>query len=493
MKSDFNLKPLPPHLGLLAIGSYIKQHGYSPIIFDSRKYFQEKKDYWPDLDILLKDAVCVGISVMTAQAESGVMLSKRIKDHYPNLPIVWGGYHPSLFPLQTLEDPLVDFIIQGEGDWSFLDLLKAFETNGPYDKIDGLGFKKDGVAVFNPQAKFFDFNELPAWDWSLYDVTPFLVGGTWSDPTPVRQLPVQNSRGCPYQCTFCINTILGCYRKWRPKSVKKVVDEVEGLVKNYNIEWISFRDEIFFLTKERIVSFCDELINRNIKIKWSAQARANFFTAKIIDDEVLRKLKLAGCVNLGFGAESGSPRILRFLKKAVTPEEIVFSAKKCEEYGLKPYYSFIVGLPGETEKDLMMTYDVMKKILEACPCSVLIGPHLYRPYPGCELYEMAKKMGGAPEAKSLREWPILLNQHFNESSDPIERDGYGFDSLPWIYDTTFLKAFIAYSRYAVYNPFYLFKTKRYFMGIMSIIAKARFSMRFYAFTGIERKLKNIFF
>lgn len=489
MPSDLELNPLPPHLGLLALGTYIKQNGYTLLIFDSRKYLQQKQDFWPDLNELLKDAFCVGLSVMTAQVDSALQIARRIKQSYPDLPIVWGGYHPSLFPEQTLEDPLVDFVIQGEGDWSFLDLLKALETKGPYDHIDGIGYKKSGEFIFHPQKTYYEINNLPHWDWSLYNIQPFLIGGTWSDPTPVKQLPVQTSRGCPFMCTFCINTTLSCYRKWRVRDVNKVVDEIENLIKIHNIQWINFRDEIFFLTKKRIVEFCDEILRRNLKFNWAANARVDFFSRGILDDEAMSKLKQAGCVNLSFGAESGSLKMLNFLRKGITPEQIILSAKMCNQYGIKPIYSFIVGLPGETKDDIMMSYDIMKKIVELCPTSVLLGPHLYRPYPGCEIYDIAKKFG-VPEAKTLKGWPRILDESFMFCADPIERGGHGFKSLPWVYDKNFVKFFITYARYAVYDPIHLFKTKRYHMAILSLIAKTRFRLGFYYWVGIERKFRD---
>ena len=489
MYSDIELDSLSPHLGLLALATYLKENGYAPVIFDSRKYLQQKKDFWPALNELLKDAYCVGLSVMTAQVDSGVRISDRIKENYPDIPLVWGGYHPSLFPEQTLEDPNIDFILQGEGDWSFLDLLNALNLKGGYDEIDGIGYKRDGKLIFHPQKKYYEINDLPDWDWSFYDVNSFILGGTWSDSTLVRQLPVQNSRGCPYMCSFCINTTLNCYRKWRVRDVKRVVDEIENLIKVYAVEWISFRDEIFFLTKKRIMEFCDEILNRGLKFHWAANARVDFFSSGALDDEVMSKLKKAGCMNLAFGAESGSPKMLKFLRKGVTPEQIILSAKKCNEYGISPVYSFIVGLPGETKEDIMLTYYVMKKIVEFCPSSVLLGPHLYRPYPGCELYDIAKKFG-VPESNTLRGWPKILNESFMFCSDPIMRGGHGFKSLPWIYDKKFVSFFITYARYAVYDPVHLIKTKRYHMGLLSLISKLRFKLGFYRLIGIERKIRD---
>ncbi|MFA5142284.1 MAG: radical SAM protein [Candidatus Woesearchaeota archaeon] len=491
MPSDLDLDPLPPHLGLLAISTYIHNQGYSPKIFDTRPYFKQSKDYWADLNSLLEGALCVGLSVMTAQVNSALEISKKIRENYPNLPIVWGGYHPSLYPMQTLEDPLVDFITQGEGDWSFLELIDSLKNNKSYDKIDGLGYKRKGQSFFNPQSKYYEIDTLPAWDWSFYDVSSFISGRTWSDPKEVKQLPIQTSRGCPYGCTFCINTTLSCYRKWRARSIPQVISEIKNLISKYGIEWISFRDEIFFMTKKRIIEFCDALMANNIKLNWAINARCDFFTNGVIDDDVLRKLKMAGCVNLCFGAESGSQKILNFLRKGIMPHQIVLSAKKSHQFGLKPVYSFIAGLPGETKSDIMMTFTLMKKIMESCPEAVLLGPHLYRPYPGCELYDIAKKFG-VPEAKTLREWPKIINESFSESFDPIERGGYGFKSLPWIYDPKFVNAFITYARYAAYNPWILFKTRRYHMCLLSIISKIRFKLGFYSLVGIERKIRDIF-
>lgn len=489
MPSDLDLEILPPHLGLLALASYLKQKGYNPVIFDSRIYLEQKKDFWPDLNNLLKDAFCIGLSVMTAQVDSALRIASKIKQNYPNLPLVWGGYHPSLFPLQTLKDPLVDYIIQGEGDWSLFDLLKAIEIGKGFNEVDGLGYKENGEFKFNPQKKFYEINELPNWDWSFYDVNPFLIGGTWSDPTLVKQLPVQTSRGCPFMCTFCINTTLNCYRRWRVRDVEKVIDEIENLIKCYDIEWVNFRDEIFFLTKKRITDFCDEIIKRDLKFHWAANARVDFFARNILDNETMLKLKKAGCINLSFGAESGSSKMLKFLRKGITPEQILQSAEMCNKFGIKPIYSFIVGLPGETKEDIMMSFDIMKKIIQASPSAILLGPHLYRPYPGCELYEIAKKFG-VPEATTLRDWPKILNESFIFCTDPIERGGHGFKSLPWVYDQNFVKFFIAYARYAVYNPIYLFKTKRYHMAIMSFISKIRFKLGIYKWVGVERKFRD---
>lgn len=371
---------LPPH-GLLAIGSVLKKKGYDVKIIDSCK----EKDYRKKILYEVKDALIVGIGVWTAEIKSAYEMTKFIKKN-KNVPVVWGGWHSTLFPEQIIKDSLIDYVIVGEGEDSFLKLVKNLEKNKKSEKI--------------LSSSFVNLDKIPRIDYSLIDIEKYIY--QWVSNKKRRWLPYQTSRGCPHRCAFCINAVTG-NQKYRTRSVKKVLDDIEFFIKKYNLNFISFIDDNFFVNRERAKKICEGIIKRKLKFEWFAECRADYFRKGHVDSELLGLAKQAGLHTLTIGAESGSELMLKVMKKDITIQDILNSAKFCNEFDIIPQFSFIIGVPGETKKDVLMSIDLIWKLSKLCS-KMVCGIGTFRPYPKCELVEKLIKKGQFKEPKELRDW-----------------------------------------------------------------------------------------
>ncbi|HII15013.1 MAG TPA: radical SAM protein [Nanoarchaeota archaeon] len=409
-------------LGTLYIGTYLQKYGFGTRVFnfiiDGSKHIGNN-----DLSRLkqeLQDCLCVGFSVMTTQVAKSLALSKLIKSIKPEIKIVWGGTHPSLFPEQTLQNENIDFAIQREGEKPMLELVRELKNKkNRFGQIKGLSFKEKNKIKHNPAQPLFEEFEGLTPDWGMIaefvkqnrDV--FICGNSY------KYVEIHTGRGCPYRCNFCINNIVfGKTRRARP--ISSVIEEIKAVTELFHPTLIKMRDENFFIDRKYIEAFCDKLKEEKIGLKWVGNCRVNYFDN--YDDAFMQKIKESGCVSLAFGAESGSRKILGYLKKDILPEQIYKSAEKCIKYGIMPVYSFMIGLPNETKADLLQTLDLIKRMKQL---SNKVGFTLFqiiRPYPGGELYVDCLKYG-IYEPKTLEEWEhkSKISLHYLDPKD-----------LPWI-------------------------------------------------------------
>lgn len=406
----------------LYLGSYLKKNNFNVKLFnlivDESKLPCEK-----DLNSIkeeLKDCICVGFSVMTSQIAKSLELSKIIKSLKPEIKIVWGGTHPTLFPVQTLENPNIDFAIKGEGEEVFLKLVKVLKfQNHDFSHINGLVFKTEKGIVSNPpQGVFEDFVNLSP-DWDLMsdfveaNMAFFFCGKHY------KYVTIHTGRGCPYRCNFCINNIV-FGKSRRTKSIDLIIKEIKIVLQKFNPTLIGMMDDNFFINKKFVEDFCDRLKEEGMDIKWSTSSRVNYFDN--FDDAFLIKLKNSGCISLAFGAESGSKKILTYLKKDITPEQIFNAAVKCVKYDITPIFSFMIGLPGETKEDRLETMKLIKKLKAVSNKVGFTTIQILRPYPGGEIYQDCLKYG-IYEPKTLEEW---------ENKSKVSLGYLNAADLPWI-------------------------------------------------------------
>lgn len=381
-------------LGLLHLGTLLEEKGYLVRIIDAAM------DGFGDEKLReCKDALLVGISVLTPEVKGGLEISKQIKDAC-DTPIVWGGWHPTLFPKQTCEEGLVDYVIYGEGEETLLKLIKALGKKGSVEKINGLVYKKNEKVYVNPKADFVNLDKLPVVNYNLVDVEKYI----WKIllDKKMRVLQYQSSRGCPYRCTFCINAVTG-NQFYRKKSAGKVLDELEILIKKHKIDFVSFIDDNFFVDIGRARKICEGILARKFNIKWFAECRANYFKKEMVDEKFLKLAKKSGLIMLTIGAESGSEKSLKIMKKDITVKEIITSAEMMNKYGIVPIFSFIVGIPNEKKEDMFKTVKLIIKLRKICP-EMVGGIGTFRPYPDCELSRELVAKGELEEPKTLRGW-----------------------------------------------------------------------------------------
>ncbi len=412
--------------GVLCLGSFLKSRGHEVRLIDCRLYPKAQI-----LDMVLAEApgcTCVGISAMTGQLRHGMVLAESVRT-VAEVPLVWGGIHPTLFPEQTLADPLVDYIIHGEAEYSFLELLD-FLAGRPVslEGIEGLGYESDGGLVVNPPPAPLDVTDLPDPDYSLLEIERYIEREVYdyAGSRRVRGLDVHTSRGCPYRCSFCTN-ILPAFKKWRAKDANRVLADLDGLAKRFDLEHIWFSDDFFFGSRSRVRTILEGMVQRGLGVTWEANARVDNFRPGYLNDEMLGLLAESGCTSLRFGVESGSQPVLDILRKDITPEQAVEAFTKCEKQGIVANGFLMIGIPGETIDDIRRTIGLILRLHEVSPSSILGTPGVFRPYPGTELYEECRRLGFR-EPTSMRQWAEY------DFGGPASNLYLRAEDLPWVDD-----------------------------------------------------------
>ena len=384
-------------LNLLCLGAYLDEKGYKVLIMDENNWDEEV--FYSKLRKHLPDALCVGLSVMTAQIHNGLKVSKFIKQINPNMPIIWGGKHPTLFPEQTAQNDYIDIAVKGEGEETLLEVIKAIENNASLEKIPGVVIHKDNQIISNPLRQFVDVNTLPPLKYELLDI---MEKFSMKEIQKIKRWgpPLLTSRGCPYRCAFCINKILKEGIRIRKSDL--VIKDLVRLKEVYGIHKIRVMDEFFFISKKRIQEIMQGIFDEGLDMKWTSTIRANCFNDNFITDDFMKDIKRAGCVDMGIGAESGSQKILDYLKKDIKVEDIIRSAEMLSKVDIHANYSFMIGLPGETVDDIKKTLKVIYQITKIHKNIEIYGPQLFRPYPGSDLYDEVEHQLELP--KRLEDW-----------------------------------------------------------------------------------------
>lgn len=343
------------------------------------------------------------------------------------MPVVWGGWHTTLLPEQVCKDPSIDYAVVGEGEVSFIELLKRLKAGKPADDIPGVLTKKNVDSRPNIYArKFVDIEKQPLFDYSLIDIEKHIQSKDFFGKK-VRTIYYESSRGCPHRCAFCINVVAG-NQMYRKKSTKKVLDELETLYKKYKFTNLNFIDDNFCIDMKRFKEICQGLIDRKIRVKWFCECRVDYFKDGRMDDSALKLARKSGLSQMTLGLESGSQKTLKMIKKDITLAESMTAAKQCAKFKIVPAMSFIIGFPGESKKEVKKTIRFVNAVRRACPIS-RIGIGVFRPYPRCDLTQQIIKQGYFKEPKTLRDWTKNnFDSVYSESTN----------NLPWQNDPKFL-------------------------------------------------------
>lgn len=372
-------------VGLIYLGTELSHQGYDVDIIGANN----TDNYGAFVSQVVrqsKECLAVGFSVMTAQIASGLVMSAAIKSVHPNVPVIWGGVHPTLYPEQVASNEYVDYVVKGEGEAVTVDLLRRIQNREHSEAIC------EGDGLFN-----IDTWQYP--QWSIFEGVRE-IGLTRIAEMSGVGLPLVESRHCPHRCSFCINSVVG--GKYRFRSARLVVEDILKVVES-GIHSISFYDEDFFANKKRLVEILDAIERLHLNIRWFGTARADYFRESHINGELLQRIKDSGCAHLGIGAESGSQRILDMLKKDITVEDTIHAAELLAEVGINADFSFMIGLPGERYDDMKETVKLVEKVTSISQDFRILGPFIYRPYPGSELYQKCISQG-MDEPQSLEEW-----------------------------------------------------------------------------------------
>ncbi len=352
-----------PPIGIYYVGAVLKENHYDVEILNWCK-INETPEKINEI-LLEKKPDVIGFSILQANRWGGIEIAQIAKQIDPKVKIVFGGASATFLWEHFLTHfPQIDFVVIGEGEYTFLNLIRCIEKGEEEQvgNIRGIAFRKDGKVVRTEPA------------WPIQDLDQL--------PVPAKYFEYQHlslTRGCPGKCTFC-----GSPKFWGPKvrfhSVDYFVEELELLYKR-GVNFFYFSDDTFSINKKHVIEICKKIIKKNLRIVWNAVSRVNYMS-----EEILFWMRKAGCIQISYGVESGSKKIRDSLNKKITNSEIEKAFDVTSKYGILPRAYFIYGCPGENRETIQETTDLIKRIKP-----LVIHFFVLSLFPGTTLYTEYKK------------------------------------------------------------------------------------------------------
>jgi radical SAM superfamily enzyme YgiQ (UPF0313 family) len=385
-------------LGLVSLGTVLCGAGHEVVVYDadfnenpSAIDYGRLPEHYPDYLASLRDRdhpiwqeirrtveafepELIGISVWTAYAASAFHIAGLCKAVRPACPVVAGGPHATVKAEEVLGIcPAIDYVVRGEGETALLEL--AAEVTGAgrgFDAVENLSFRRGGAVMHNlPGKRPRSLDEIP-----VPDRTLLANRRTYSSEDMGL---IMTSRGCPFSCSFCATQT----RQVRYSSTEHVLAEIRQVRADYGVTQFSFKDDSFTVNRARVAEFCDALLHEGLRIGWECNTRVDLVT-----EDLLRRMKRAGCNSIKVGIESGSEKVLERMNKGITLDQARAAAAVLRKVGIHWTGYFLMGIPGETSQDVYRTRDFMYEIR---PDFASIG--IYEPFPGTAMFEEGFKRG----------------------------------------------------------------------------------------------------
>lgn len=365
-------------LGLAYMAGYMREKGHSVEIVDAS--FLRLDEIALQQVLRHKKADIVGITSMTHEIPRARRIAHYMKSIYPQVPIVLGGPHATARPVETLQEiPDLDFAISGEGERPLELLCERLDSGRKdFEDIRGLAFRnKAEIAFAVPQSQYVDISSVPQPAVDLY------YSKGWFKDNPRSEYRIFASRGCPFKCAYCMR-VLGSKVRWR--NPEDVIEEWEQAVRYYGAKVVFFHDEIFLYDNPQTHRILDGIVPTGIQ----REAVFNAMThVRLVNDEVLEKARRANCYKICIGVESGNNDILKRVHRNYTIEEADAAVQQIKRNNIRPFAFFILGHPGETHKTIRNTISAAIRINP-----FEIGMGVMVPYPGTEIYDLAKSNQG---------------------------------------------------------------------------------------------------
>jgi radical SAM superfamily enzyme YgiQ (UPF0313 family) len=315
-------------------------------------------------------------------------LALRIREKFPNALMVLGGEHGTAVPDNALSVSPFDVVVLGEGEETFIDLLRARAAGRPLRQVGGIAFRDGGEVVktgLSPRKRDVDAIPLPNWD--SFPIEEYVSRHQINGVNLGRSMPILGTRGCPFQCTFCSSPAMWTQR-WIPRDPKLLADEMELYLRKYRATNFDFQDLTAIIKRQWIVEFSRELIRRGLDITWQMPSGTR---AEVFDEEVADLLYRSGCRALAFAPESGSPEILKIVKKQVNLDKLLVSMRAAVRRGLKLSCFIVIGFPDDTPATLRQTLRLIRKMAWLGVHDVAVSKFV--PYPGSELFVRLQREG----------------------------------------------------------------------------------------------------
>ncbi len=355
------------------------------------------------------------------QLKQAIPISKKIREQFPFIKIIWGGYFPSNQSGVVLNSGYVDFVINGPGDKSFCALLFALEKNEPYELISNLIYKNaEGNVIKTKKDELYEQDELPPLPYEVLNKFYPLKKYLGKSYLGTKTIAYHSSMGCPFKCSFC--AVVPIYNaRWKGKSAELIYKDIKYLKDNFGGNAIEFHDNNFFVSEKRVREF-SQLIKRENMIWWG---EGRIDTINKYSDETLALMRAAGCKMIFFGAETGNDELLKKMDKGGTQsaEQIRSFAARMAKFDIIPEYSFVLGTPADTPQQVMQQIDdditFIKEIKTINPKTEIII-YVYSPVPteGSDMYNKVLESGfHFPER--LEDWISPQWESFDLRKNPL--------------------------------------------------------------------------
>jgi radical SAM superfamily enzyme YgiQ (UPF0313 family) len=366
-------------LALLAIGSALDRERYEVVIVDGRLEPPET------LLAQLEDALCLGVTVLTgAPLHDALSVTRRVRARFPELPIIWGGWHPSLFPQMCLDEPAVTAVVTGQGERSFAALVERLAAGQPLADVPGAALRDEGGRVMLGLPRpVEDVNHFPPHDYSLIPVERYF------EHKKRRQLDYISSQGCRFRCNFCADPAV-YQRTWTGLAAERMVAEIAHWWRLHRFTDLAFQDETYFTYPRRVAAVAEGFLREGLDFSWFGTMRAD--QGRRLDDEVLALCKRSGLRTVMIGLEAGSQETIDAIQKDIQVEDMWATAEKLVRHGIGAIINVIVGFPGEPPESVAETLRVARALRAMSPAFDL-SLFYFKPYPGNPIAERLRQQG----------------------------------------------------------------------------------------------------
>lgn len=371
--------------GLAYIAQVVRRQGYEISVLDINGLRLDKKKV---LEYIKKsDANVFMIGGLITVYKYAKWLAEVIKRYHPEPIIIAGNSLASSYPEFILKNTRIDLLVIGEGESTVLELLKIISKNRKLKKlkrINGIAFRNGKKIIITKQReRIEDLDSIPFPAWDLFPMQVYTKKQIPLEEVEAikgKVMHVVSGRGCPYRCIYCYH-IFGYHNRLR--SAESIIKELEILKEKYGVNLVYFSDDLFIVNRDWVIKLCNELIKRKLDINWVTTGRTN-----LVDLELLKKMKQAGCILIQYGIESGSQKMLNIMNKGVTVEQASNAIRMTREAGIIVSTSFMMGFPEEEKEDI-------EKTIKFCIDNDihLVSIFFVTPYPGTALYEQVKRLG----------------------------------------------------------------------------------------------------
>ncbi|MDD5174093.1 MAG: cobalamin-dependent protein [Candidatus Omnitrophica bacterium] len=404
------------------------------------------RDFSPDI---------VGISIpFSAQSDNAKTICGICKELDPKITVVFGGPDASVNYSRLLKETLCDFCVVGEGEETFFEFVKKFNSGSSLESIEGLAYKKDGKIYYKPREFLCELDKLPFPAYDLIDIKAYLRDkNLYRDRSIIKNsISMVTSRGCPFDCVFCsIRKHMG--HVYRYHSPDYVIRHLRFIIKNYGITNFHFEDDNISLDKKRFEKILDGIIENGFKLQWDVP---NGLRADTLDFNLLKKIKRSGCKKLTIAIESGNQNVLdNIIKKRLSLDYVIDVVKNCKKLRILASSFYVIGFPGESIKNMKETLGLALRLLkeyDILPC-LLIATPLY----GTELYEICEKNGYIKKDLTDKDFATGTQVYGNPLISTKDFTGEDVKNLARDYLSTLKKELIIY---AFKHPLFLFKKIR---------------------------------